>query len=157
MGCNRRKQIMVILFFFLTLTAGCRSQQSEATAPEAYRVVTQIEIVYHHKPIVSEGTFSDPEKMQQILLYLRQISPYGTPAEDPEQAEGSDFYITLHYSDRSKKVYHQRADRFLRINNGPWKRIDPKKAMKLSEILATMDSDTIESKNDTPWFLMPQQ
>lgn len=154
MGCNWNKRFSTILLsVLLLLTAGCKWQSPSQTAPSEYKVVTQIHVVYHRNPIVSEGYFSDPEKMQQILLYLRQISPYGRPSEDPEAMEGSDYYITLHYSDNSRKVYQQRSDRFMRINSGPWKRIDPKKAVTLSQILETMDSDIPDPNNTTPFFI----
>ena len=135
----RKTGILIMIIFLLTNT-GCSLHDSKQTKP--YRVVTQIDVVYHKKTIVSEGSFTDPEKMQKILYYLRRISPYGKPMDDPELVEGSDFYITLRYSDNTQKVYQQRDDRFMRINDGPWKRIDPQRALMLSRILGTMDSDT---------------
>lgn len=142
---------VLVLSYMLLLTACC-PQQDANTSTDAYRVVTQIHVVYQKDRIVSERKFTVDEKMQQILLYLRQISPYGIPAQDPEEVPGSVFYITLHYSDGTQKVYQQRADRFMRINGGPWKRIDPKRAVKLSQILGMMDSDT-PAQNSTAPFL----
>ena len=139
----KRQTILLILLSMIFLSiAGCSHAPLRPSEPEEFRVVTQIDVLYQKEPLVSEGNFSDPEKMQKILWYLRSISPYGTPTDDPEQVSGSDFYITLHYSDNTKKVYQQRDNRFMRIDNGPWKRIDPKKAVMLSQILGTIDSDT---------------
>ena len=143
---------MILLFFLVLMSTGCTSHESVPT--EEYRVVTQIDVVYHNAPIVSEGSFQDPEKMQKILYYLRKISPYGTPANDPGQVQGSDFYITLRYSDNTQKTYQQRDDRFMRVDGGPWKRIDPKRAVMLSRILGTLDSDT--DATEVP-FLMPTE
>lgn len=143
--------ILIMLFILMCSGCGCYERKPK----EEYRVVTQIDVVYHNKPIVSEGSFTDPEKMQKILYYLRRISPYGTPVKDPEEVQGSDFYITLRYSDNTQKVYQQRDDRFMRINNGSWKRIDPKRAVMLSKILGTLESDT-EQAAEAP-FLMPPE
>ena len=149
-----RNWILFLIVTLLAIGAGCCYEPSRPTQPEAYRVVVQIDVVYRKNPVISEGNFSDPDKMQQILWYLRKISPYGTPAEDPDQVQGSDFYITLRYSDNTQKVYQQRDDRFMRIDGGPWKRIDPKQAVMLSRILGTLDSDT--DVTEVP-FLVPTQ
>lgn len=148
---SKKMSILLLIFLFL-MSAGCTS--NEGSGAEEYRVVTQIDVVYHKKPIVSEGSFRDPEKMQKILYYLRKISPYGTPSDDPEQVQGSDFYITLCYSDNTKKTYQQRDDRFMRVDGGPWKRIDPKRAVMLSRILGALDSDT--DATEVP-FLVPTE
>lgn len=151
---RRSCKVFSILFLIISflISAGCTAAQSKPT--EEYRIVTQIDVMYHKKPIVSEGSFTDPEKMQKILYYLRKISPYGTPSDDPEQVQSSDFYITLCYSDNTKKVYQQRDDRFMRVDGGPWKRIDPKRAVMLSRILGTLDSDT--DATEVP-FLVPTE
>ena len=144
-----KKLCMVIILLILFLNTGCSSQVD--IQPKPYRVVTQIDVVYHKHPIVSDGSFTNPEKMQKIMYYLRRISPYGKPLDDPEQIQGSDFYITLRYSDNTQKVYQQRDDRFMRVNGGPWKRIDPKRAMMLSRILGTLESDT-KPTTKVPFF-----
>ncbi len=150
----KRKSTVIFLSVILFLiTAGCAHMKHRPSETEAYRVVTQIDVRYQKDSIVSEGSFFAPEKMQKILYYLRSISPYGTPSEDPEQIPGSIFYITLRYSDSTQKVYQQRDNRFMRIDGGPWKRIDSKRAILLSQILATMDSDT-GNPTDVP-FLTP--
>ena len=147
-----RKIGVLVISIFLLMSTGCTFYSDDQTKP--YRVVTQIDVMYQKKSIVSEGSFTDPEKMQAILYYLRKISPYGTPMDDPEQVQGSDFYITLHYSDNTRKVYQQRDDRFMRIDNGPWKRIDPQRALMLSRILGTMDSDD-EEPTEAPFLMRP--
>lgn len=150
---KRKMTVIYLSMILLLITAGCNHMMQRPSETEAYRVVTQIDVLYQKDRIVSDGSFFDPEKMQKILYYLRSVSPYGTPTEDPEQASGSNFYITLRYSDNTQKVYQQRDNRFMRIDGGPWKRIDPKRAMMLIQILETMDSDT-EAATQAP-FLMP--
>ena len=151
MFCCRTLGILLLGFLFL-LCVGCKSSQANQ---EGYRVVTQIDVQYRKNPLIAEGTFTAPEKMQQILYYLRKISPYGTPKDDPEQVQGSDFYITLSYSDQTKKTYHQRDNRFMRVDDGPWKRIDPQRALMLTQILESMSSDD-NSIAHVP-FLVPEE
>lgn len=151
---RRTKLATLFTAFMVFLCVGCVPQKAEQNP---YRVVTQIDVHYYNKPTASAGSFSEPEKMQKILYYLRRISPYGRPTDDPEQVLGSDFYITLIYSDQTQKTYQQRDNRFMRINGGQWKRIDPKRALMLSQILNTMDSDTVDPDATAVPFLMPTE
>ena len=142
----------MMLVYFLS---GCGF--SNAQKPPAYRVITQISVDYQRGTLQSQWLFSTSEKMQMILDYLRGIDPYGAPSEIPEEMPGSNFQIELLYSDGSTCNYHQRADRFMRIGDGPWKRIDPQKALELSQILGQLTSDppTVDV-SPVPSIIRPQ-
>lgn len=132
---------MICLICICGICSGCgRNPAGESSGP-VFRVVTQISVFYQSGPITAQRRYTRDDKMQQILNYLRRIDPYGTPLEDPETADGNDFQIELVYSDGSKKQYHQRSNRYLQINGGNWRLIDPKKAEELSQILCAMESD----------------
>lgn len=105
------------------------------------RVVTQIHVTCDNGSICSERHYSDAEKMKHVLNYLRLIDPYGRPAVDPEIIQGSSFYIELGYSDGSKKVYRQKANRYMQVDGGEWKTINPNRAEDLSILLGQMESD----------------
>ena len=105
------------------------------------RVVTGIAVTYLNGPIQCQRQYSNPDKMQQILDYLRTAAAYGVPAEDPENTAGSDFYIVLSYSDGCQKYYRQKANRFLRDTDGIWKKLDPSRGAKLGQIIGQMESD----------------
>ena len=85
--------------------------------------------------------YTSATKMRAILNYLRWIDPYGTPSEDPEIMEGSLFQIVMRFSDGSEKIYRQKADRYMQIGSSGWLRIDPQKALTLSQMLGQMTSD----------------
>ena len=138
------KFIFVLLICLFLLPLGGCSRHSTGDSPGAHRVVTEIDITFEDGPIHCRRHYHDDEKMSQILTYLRQIDPYGKPQEDPALADGSLFQISLTYSDGSKKVYEQKADRFLRLDNGPWENIDPAKAEALGQLLGTLPSDLEE-------------
>lgn len=133
------KKIFFGILPLLLLSGCCRIFRQDD--PRPYRVVTQVRIVYQHEAMEASRDFYREDNIQHILDYLRYIDPYGIPKEDPEQAQGRVFYITLMYSDGSTYLYEQRADQYLRINGGDWKRIDPQKALYLSGLLAMMTGD----------------
>ena len=112
---------------------------------EPYRVISSVRVSYKNGPLEAQRVFVSPEKIQKFVDYLRRIDSYGNPTENPETVSGSEFYIIIDYSDGSMQTYHQRADRLMRMGNGPWKRIDSKKAVELSRILGSMSSDSLSS------------
>ena len=133
------KKLIAILALMALFCSGCRRQEPVSTQP-VHRVVTGIDITYQNGPLFAKRSYTNNKKMEVILHYLRFIDPYGTPQEIPEQVKGSEFHILLTYSDGSKRLYRQRADRYL-MKDGNWKCIDPKKAQELSRILSQMESD----------------
>ena len=130
------KQLWLLATFVFCLY-GCHKQVDM----QQCRVVTEVTVTYLNGPIQCQRTYRDGDKMQQILNYLRTANPYGVPAEDPENAAGSDFYIVLSYSDGCQKYYRQKANRFLRDTDGIWKKLDPSRAEKLGQIIGQMESD----------------
>ena len=140
MGYFKKISIGGMVYAMVVLLLGCCS----VCAPRRhtpYRVIAEIQVVYQNQALETRQQFTQPEKLQRIVDYLRRIDPYGTPIEAPETVAGSDFYITLLYSDGSQRRYHQRADRYMRVEQGAWKRIDPDKALELSRLLGSMPSD----------------
>lgn len=133
---KRQKRIWFLAAFIFCLF-GCHKQVNM----QQCRVVTEVTVTYLNGPIQCQRKYLDSDKMQQILNYLRTANPYGVPAEDPENAPGSDFYIVLSYSDGCQKYYRQKANRFLRDTDGVWKKLDPSRAEKLGQIIGQMDSD----------------
>lgn len=134
------KKLIAVFLLAALLCSGCGYHAPVAT-PETHRVVTGIDITYHYGSILSQLHYTDSQKMSVILHYLRFIDPYGTPQERPEDVSGSDFYIMLTFSDSTQKWYRQHADRYMQVDGGSWKCIDPKKALELSRILCQMESD----------------
>ncbi len=123
---------------------GCHLYQKPQ--PPKYQVVTSITVTYQNGKINTWRHYTNTAKIHKILNYLRRIDPYGTPEEDPEAAEGSDFHIILSNSDGSHTTYRQKADRFMQESGGKWKKIDPIKAEELSRILGKMQSDVFPAQ-----------
>ncbi len=139
----KRKVIAVLnLFLLLCNCCGCNQQPADSSI-SGFRVVTAVTVFYENGPIQALRHYTSDGKMQQILDYLRLISPYGTPGEDPETAAGSDYQIVLSYSDGKQKTYRQKADRFLQGVDGRWQNIDPSQAEDLARILGQLESDSV--------------
>lgn len=129
---------------FLTLAfllCGCGRWTPSAVDEPLCRVVTGVSVTYENGAIHTQRQYTDAQKMQAVLNYLRIINPYGKPEEDPEHVDGSLFRIILSYSDGCQKTYLQKADRFMMVEGGQWKRIDPDQAAQLSEIVGQLASD----------------
>ena len=133
--------IFLCLAILFSLGGCCRESQGQRAS--AYRIITEIQAVYQNDGIEVRRQFFAPEKLQAVVDYLRRIDPYGVPYENPEQVGGRNYILTLHYSDGSVRRYHQRADRYLRQDDGPWKRIDPQQALELSGLFGMMGNDPI--------------
>ena len=119
---------------------GCSRYTDEPVTPLC-SVVTAITVTFENGPIHAQRHYTASDKMQLILNYLRLLQPYGSPDEDPETAQGSDFRIVLSYSDGCQKTYRQKGDRFMQNTEGIWKKIDPAKAAELSRIMGQTESD----------------
>ena len=136
------KRNFILLFLGLTLLLGGCSKWTPSAADEPLcHVVTGVSVTYQNGAVRLDRQYTDSEKMRAILNYLRIIHPYGRPEEDPEQVEGSQFSIVLSYSDGGQKTYLQKADKYMRIDDGQWQRIDPNRALQLGELVGQMASD----------------
>lgn len=136
----RRWMTAMVLAAALVL-CGCSGWQGAGEPPPRCRVVTRVDIAYENGPIRAQRHYTAPEKMESVLNYLRQLHPYGTPEEDPEAAGGSDYYITLFYSDGCRSTYRQKADRFWAEEEGRWKKIRPNNAQELGLLMGQLESD----------------
>lgn len=146
MGC-----VLAVIF-----CCGC-CPVSPKTDNTPYRVVTRIDVFYENGTLSTQRQIYLEEKMGPILDYLRYLDPYGIPKEDPEELTGNDCYITLYYSDGSQCVYQQRADLYFRKDGGPWKRVDPTKAMELKMLLWMIPGDAAPPQTDpVPPLLQPE-
>lgn len=136
-----KTKVIALLLLPALLLSGCSRWSSGPADEPQCRVVTGVAVTYENGSMHAQRQYTEAEKMRAILNYLRLIDPYGTPDEDPNQVEGSLFRIILSYSDGCQKVYLQKADRFMMVDGGQWKRINPEQATLLSEIIGQMPSD----------------
>lgn len=131
-----RKICTVIALCFAL--CGCQKD-----VPQKPRLVTGVHISGIHQDAPVDVFYSQPEKMETILYYLRTLEDLGKPDTDPERIKGDRFKISLQYSDGSHQLYRQQADRFLSRNDHPWYKVDPRKASLLYPLLQSMAADQV--------------
>ncbi|MCD7756109.1 MAG: hypothetical protein LUJ09_07280 [Firmicutes bacterium] len=120
----------LLLLFFLS---GCGAPAQAEPAP--FRVITEIHIIRGEGTGAALYTCTDGEIMRQVLTYLRGIDPYGTPEVDPASVPGADYRVVLTYSDGCEQIFHQRCNRYMQVDGGAWKKIDPEKADQLEQLV----------------------
>ena len=130
------RKLMLVLFCCFSLW-GC----SAKTSTDAPRLVTQILVSARHEDTELFRRYTQPEKMEVILYYLRTIDPSGSAKTDPERILGDSFQINVQFSDGSEKIYRQRANQFLSCDSRPWQTVNPQKARMLLPLLESMADD----------------
>ena len=129
----------VFLCFFFIILPGC----SKKAAPKAplCRVVTQVDIAGQEKDVQIYRHYTDEQKAQWVLIYLRTLKPSIRPQSPPENSKNSRYEITLTFSDGKQKVFRQAAHRYYAVEDRPWHAIDPAQASGLYALLRALPSD----------------
>ncbi len=105
------------------------------------RVVTQVDIFCQKGELPIHRCYTDPDKMQSVLLYVRLLKPRGTPEVNPLSLNKEVYQITLHLSDGSKHIYQQTGHRYFQNYQGMWKKILPQSAAGLYALMEHLPSD----------------
>ena len=132
-----KTKIGIFILSVLLLLSGCNRKESQSSFP----LVTEITVHYENGPIHGQLHYTEDDKMQLILTYLRLLKPYGQPPEDPETADGTLFQIVLTHADGSHTTYQQKGDQYLKNGQSPWLCIPPQKAVELSLLLGYLEED----------------
>ncbi len=85
--------------------------------------------------------YDDPEKMRQVLLYIRSVRRGIHTLTDPSITEGRSVRITTISADETEKVYQQRDNQYFQLDTGVWQAIDEEKGEKLWELIRRLPSD----------------
>lgn len=131
-----------VLFFLFCFSAivltGCHSASEKASL---CRVVTQVDIDCQHQDVPIRRHYTDTQKMEWVLLYLRLLKPMGKPKQDPDTIDADVYLITVHYSDGSQNLYKQKDHRYFSKGTHPWQTIDPGQAADLYDLMRHVPSD----------------
>lgn len=130
--------LWIILFAF----SGC-TYYAPSGKTHPVRVVTQIDVTATHEGALLEYRYTENEKMEAILHYLRQLKPdHFTPiAADTFRTDAYEIRLTL--SDGSNTVYRQIYNEYLQKDQGPWRSIDQTRGGTLLHLLSNMSSDKV--------------
>lgn len=127
-------------FIFLCLSFlslfGCGAE-----APSSPRVVSSITVDWNRNGYHFSRHYTDAQKMEDILLYLRYAQTKEIPEADPEALPGSVYEITVVLMDGKKHIYRQQHHQFFRREQDPWQSISPELAIQLYALLRQNKSD----------------
>lgn len=118
------------------LLGGCGEK-----TPGSLRVVDRVEIACDHAYGISRWNYTQPEKVGQVLNYLRLQEGTGWTETDPERVAGDVYRIDVCLSDGSHRIYYQRAGKYFSKRCHTWQKTDPEKAAALAELLRKTPSD----------------
>ena len=127
---------MLLCFLCAILLCGCKKAE-----PKPVTLVTRVQVQCRQAGDTVLRSYTDPEKMDAVLLYLAGARPYGVADRDPEQVIGRRISILLELSDGSTHTYRQWADRYFSKNYARWRLVDPEKAARLYGLLQALPSD----------------
>lgn len=136
----KKKFLLVFsMCFCLFLLPGCGKKAAPKTP--LCRVVTQVDIAGQEKDVQIYRHYTDEQKAQWVLIYLRTLKPSIRPQSPPENSKNSRYEITLTFSDGKQKVFRQAAHRYYAVEDRPWHAIDPAQASGLYALLRALPSD----------------
>ncbi len=131
--------ILLLCCFCAVLFGGCDKTDNTPIC----RVVTGVEINCQHEDVHIRRYYTDTEKMEYVLIYLRLLEPMGHPAKNPDTVDAEVYEITLQLSDGNRKIYRQKDHRYLSANSGPWQSITPEQAEGLYRLMRKIPGDRI--------------
>ena len=131
------KKWKIGISIFCLLMSGC----AKVKGPKENRFVSQVQVQLTRDGQTKKWTFSQPQKMEVVLYYLRSLDKKTPALSDPTRFKGDLYRIDLSYTDGTKRRIYQRADQFLSESFGSWQKIEQNKAELLYPLLKTMTSD----------------
>ena len=138
-------KLFFLSFFIAVIMCGCAKNNTK-THPFC-RVVTRVDITCQHEDLLIRRHYTDTQKMESVLIYLRLLKPLTISVADAEGVDADIYEITVHLSDGVRRVYRQKAHRYISKDFRAWKDVDPGHAAQLYALMRHYPSDT-----DVPAF-----
>lgn len=132
-----RKSWKIMAVILCLLLVGCKKPDR----PTDNRFVSAVTVELVRPQQIRKWTFTEPQKMEVILYYLRSFDKKTPATSDPERYAGDQYRIELTYTDGSSRRIYQRSDRFLSESFGPWQNVDSRKGKLLYPLLENLRSD----------------
>ena len=128
---------LVLLSLFLL--SGCQKRHDDALTP--LNLTKSITIDCQHRGYPLIRTYTDPDKIDTILIYLHRLSPGDQLTFPLAQPGGDRCAITLHLWNGTIRSYELRNKDALRNYNGNWYYVEPDKANIFYHLIQHIDSD----------------
>lgn len=133
---RKRMPAFLLLCFWICCLFGCKAKK-----PPVPRVVSSITVVWNRDGHNFTRYYTDIQKMEDILLYLRLAQTEEPPETAPEVPSDSAYHITVSLINGTKHHYLQQQHRFFRREQEPWQSISPELAAELYALLRHNKSD----------------
>ena len=134
------KRLFLFLLIILSLPlTGC--SKADLPLQPLCRTVTQVSVTASHNGAVTYHTYTESEKMETMLNYLRLLFPDTSANIEPETFRSDAYRITVNYSDGNHSTYYQIYNDFLKKDDGKWQKIAADQGAALYPILCSMPSD----------------
>jgi len=130
------RSFLFILVIAVLLT-GCQNRSKPLC-----RFVTQIDITCSHDGTVLQRRYTDNNKMQAVLLYLRLLRTDIPYFDLPDTKPPTEFQIIVSLSDGAQRVYAQKDYRLFKSGQSGWLGIQPEQAMELYRLVYFFESDS---------------
>lgn len=136
------KRIIKLFFlslFLLCIMSGCGKNNTKNDP--LCRVVTQVDITCQHEDLLIRRHYTDTDKIESVLIYLRLLNPLTMTENDPNSIDADIYEINVHLSDGARRVYRQKAHRYISKDYRPWKDVNPGHAAQLYALMRHYPSD----------------
>ncbi len=146
------KKLLKLLLLLILIISSCSACSAKTTlrTNALCRYVVQADITCRDNGQVLHRKYTNDEKIEVILLYLRTLEKRGKVTESYEvnfekilenSEVKTEYEILLTFSDSNQKIYQQKGDKYLSVDNGYWENIMPKQGHRLSKIFKLLPSD----------------
>ena len=122
----------------LLIFSGCSRIHMPENIDPGVRMALRVDVRCTQGGEAFYRSYTQPEKLEAMLLYLNLLNPKGRAEVDPEEFSGTANEITVYLSGGGKRVYRMRCDSFLSIDARPWQNVDPEHAADLYPLLLIM-------------------
>ena len=104
-------------------------------------IVTRIDVTASIDGEIYRFSYTDQEKMGEVLMYLRLLDPDLLHPIEPETFRTDAYEIRMTMLDGQETVYYQLYDTYLRKGTGYWYTISPTDGSMLHPLLLSLPPD----------------
>lgn len=125
-----------LLFLFALIPFGA------GLAKPNIRYVTQAEVLLQKEEFRQTWVYSQPQKINSILNFLRTTDPRGRVYTAQPVAGSHHYRITLYYNDNTINTYYLQDYQYFNKNTTIWQRVSTSHAQLLYPLLQLLPTDT---------------
>lgn len=137
----KKWRLGVFLAIICMLFVGCHREKDSNVQNN---VVTRIDITCESGEEILQRSYTSPDKMRLVLLYIRSVSSPFASLPEPEDPGLRKISITTVSANNTTKVYRQHGERYFQEGSGGWQKIDPEKGGILWELIQSIPGDPEE-------------